>query len=171
MGEGFLSAYNGQTTDELLQLATSYRIDSILSAFEQAIMQKGPTLGPNETLNRAEQTVLAIEAMEREVNNGGWSQFFSNCPEWVAILLDSLERIGCTNAQAIASKAVDALGIRGELNETSVQRAIESESYKGKASRLEALTDQYYQNKESIDESLFEFIKTNRKEITLPSLT
>ena len=71
----WLDGYSGETIDELIALAGSHRIDSIVLAIEEALLRR--ELGE---LNEAETTVLAIEALEREVNNGGYHRFFGAAP-------------------------------------------------------------------------------------------
>lgn len=74
MSQDFFDGYDGQTTDELLALETTYRTDSLVLAFEAALR-----LEPDPAkLSREETWILAIEALEREVNNGGYDQFFLN---------------------------------------------------------------------------------------------
>ena len=63
----FLDAYGGQTTDELIALESEYRIDSLVLAFEAALDAKAEH-------SKQERVVLAVEAVEREVNNGGFTQ-------------------------------------------------------------------------------------------------
>jgi len=69
--------YAGQTTAELLALEGAYRIDSLVVAFETAIQQKLYREDAPEGSNE-ECIVLAVEVLEREVNNGGFDQFFRN---------------------------------------------------------------------------------------------
>jgi hypothetical protein len=69
----FFKSYSGETTEQLLGLVNEYRIDSLVLAFEQAIQLKAV----RAPISRQERYVLAIEALEREVNNGGYSQFSS----------------------------------------------------------------------------------------------
>lgn len=69
--------YAGQTTDELLALAGEYRIDSLVCAFDEALGRKELAFGM-DGLTPEERVVLAAEALEREVNNGGFDQLFVN---------------------------------------------------------------------------------------------
>ena len=69
--------YAGESAEQLLALTASHRLDSLAVAFETALGQKAFKLGDG-ALSVAERDVLAIEALEREVNNGGYGQFFSN---------------------------------------------------------------------------------------------
>src|SRR2546421_12023246 len=73
----WLDGYSGQTVQQLIALERDYRIDSLVLAFEQAMDQKAARVG-YENLTDAERTILAVEALEREVNNGGYGQFFVN---------------------------------------------------------------------------------------------
>ena len=67
-GERFLEAYGGQTTEQLLEMEDEYRIDSLVLAFEGAILGREP----EAPITLQERYVLAVEALEREVNNGGY---------------------------------------------------------------------------------------------------
>ena len=71
MSDDFLPSWAGQSTDELIALAGKYRIDSLVLAFEQAIHGKAD-------VSPKERWILAVEGLEREVNNGGYAQFFLN---------------------------------------------------------------------------------------------
>jgi ferredoxin-NADP reductase len=88
----FFKSYSGETTEQLLGLVNEYRIDSLVLAFEQAIQLKAV----RAPISRQERYVLAIEALEREVNNGGYSQFFLNSShEFVDTIEEALKAIGC----------------------------------------------------------------------------
>jgi hypothetical protein len=101
----WLEEYTGQTVEELIALEGKYRTDSLVLAFEQAIDQK-VAHGDSENLSEEEMIVLAIEAMEREVNNGGWGQFFINAGQFALVIVDALRRIGCPKTATIARRAM-----------------------------------------------------------------
>src|SRR5262249_52433074 len=101
----WLDRYNGETFDELVALEGTYRTDSLVLAFEQAMDQKAARVGENK-LTAEERVILAIEALEREVNNGGYGQFFVNTPEYAPIIVDALRRIGCPKVAEITDRAV-----------------------------------------------------------------
>jgi hypothetical protein len=136
-------------------------------------------------------TILAVEALEREVNNGGYSQFFTNSSgEFAPEIVDSLNRIGCPVTAGIT---VDALGAIGadESSSEQINAAVEhycalidphnqahrvARSPKVEAppmtSDLEAIEDalnecdqRYYAAGENIGGNLFEFICSNRRAI------
>jgi hypothetical protein len=156
----WLDGYSGQTVDELIGLEGHYRIDSLVLAFEQAIDQKAARVG-YEKLSEEELIILAVEAMEREVNNGGFDQFFINAPEYAPLLVNALRRIGCPQAAKISQKAV-----------TMVEKAprIENRTPEDDEKLMDVLDEcdnLYYKRPENIEESLFAFIKANRAKIAL----
>jgi hypothetical protein len=107
-----LESYSGKSVDELLAITNGNEIDFI-QAIEMAIQQKLERLG-EDNLSEEEVIVLAVEALEREVNNGGYSQFFVNSSrEYTPIIVHALGRIGCTETAKITERAVKAAGFSG----------------------------------------------------------
>ena len=156
-----------KTTQELLDLDDGQRRkDMIVMAFEEAIQGKLAREG-RESLNTAEMTVLAVEALEREVNNGGYSQFFLNSSaEFAPILVDSLERIDCPKAAAVAQSAIDALELP-DLNVEAIQTAIRIENREREA-KLATCDDAFFAYEEDITGGLLAFIRANRDLIRIP---
>jgi hypothetical protein len=159
-GSKWLEGYSGQSADELLALASEYRVDSIVLAFEQALQAKSE-------LNEAERTVLAVEAFEREVNNGGHHQFFLNTPEYAAHIVGALQRIGCAQTAGIARRAVDLLGVSGPADVDAVAAALQA----GGTRLLETLIDDcdgpFFDGSDPIADRLFEYLSRNRASIRL----
>ena len=161
----WLDGYSGQTTDELIALETTYRIDSLVTVFEHAIEQKAYREG-DDKLTAEERVVLAVEALEREVNNGGYSQFFINSSrEYGSIIVESLRQIGCNKTADITQNAVHVIEempiTDGEWEDGDL---IENDE---RDSALEQYNEQFYSSQESLEESLFTFIKANRSKIEL----
>lgn len=158
----WLDGYSGQTVDELISLEGKYRTDSLVLAFEQAIDQKASREG-GEQLSDQEFIILAIEAMEREVNNGGWGQFFVNSSVFAPIIVGALQDIGCPKTAEIAQEAVKIVE-----RQPIAEEEIENGSWEQNEQRQRALREcdnLYFAHPENIEESLFAFIKTNRKKI------
>lgn len=166
----FLEKYNGQSFDELIALENEYRIDSLCLAFEQAIQQKAERVGI-ENLTDEELAVLAVEAFEREVNNGGFDQFFFNSSgQFAPTLVDSLKRVGCRKTAGIARKAIGALDIRGELTAAAVEKVMWAEDDAAEERRsgtLDECDEKVYERSENIESHLYEFIRRNGDKITL----
>lgn len=159
-----LEGYNRESTDELIALESTHRVVSIVNAFHQAIEQKAARLG-DDALTAEERVVLAVEALEREVNNGGYSQFFSNSSnEYLPIIVEALERSGCHEAAKLTRTAIDAVGIdpaRPGLSDAMQKLppdVIET---------LEQCDARYYADVGDLAEPLFEFVKKERARIVL----
>ncbi len=159
----WLDGYSGQTVDELLALEGAYRIDSLVVAFAQALDQKAVRAGES-ALSTEERIIVAIEALEREVNNGGYRQFFLNSSrEFAPMIVDALVRIGCPKVAATTQDAIDALHAR-DLSPDAIEAALSSGA---NDDELNECDDAYYQAGEDIAGRLFAFIKANRTRIAL----
>ena len=157
----FLESYDGQSTDELIALEGKFRIDSIVLAFEAALDGK-------DAPSPAERAILAVEAMEREVNNGGFNQFFVNSSrEFAPYLVESLNLIGCPRTAELCQQALDLLGVE-DLFDTDALEDAACEADDALMERFNALDDAYYAGaEEPIASRLFEFIKRNRGDVSL----
>jgi Domain of unknown function (DUF4375) len=148
----WLDGYSGQTVEELLALEGRYRIDSLVLAFEEAIRRKRSA---RHALTDEERIILAIEALEREVNNGGYVQFFTNSSrEFAPTIVDSLRRIGCKKTASITQKT--------EALDAAMASEVEQ-----RLAKLNQCDEAYYENAEPIAEQLFAFIKRNKAGISL----
>src|SRR5713101_1442557 len=137
----WLKQYSGQTVEELLSLEGEYRIDSLVLAFEQAIEQKVTRRGSEET--SVERVVRAVEALEREVNNGGYLQFFVNSSvAFVPDIVASLRQINCPRTAEITQRAVDALRLP-KLTVAAIHSQTEVDD-EGRDEELSKCDDAYY---------------------------
>jgi len=162
----WLDEYSGQSTDELIALEGEYRTDSLVLAFEQAIDQKAVQIG-NDDLTDEERIILAVEALEREVNNGGYAQFFVNSSkEFAPIIVDALNRIGCVETAALTQEAIDALGIVGSLSVEAIDRVMDEQSDQ-RDQKLEVCDDKYYSVVGDLSKPLLGFIKRNKEQIII----
>jgi len=163
----WLDGYSGQTVDQLLALHPEYRIDSIVFAFEDALARRAQDHGLG-ALNEVEISVLAIEALEREVNNGGHHQFFLNTPEYAEHVVPALRRIGCARTADVAQKAIDLLRLPGPVTTSRVADALDNDA---KGSLIEILIEQcdapYFDEPEPIADRLFAYLSENRERIRI----
>lgn len=157
------NSYDGQTVDELIDLQSTHRIDSIVLAFEASLDSRKEA---GEKLTGVELIVLAIGAFDREVNNGGFSQFFYNSSvEYAPIIVNSLKAIGCDKLSELAQKAIDIIAV-----DVSTAEAVEDRMDPDDEDLEEALgelDDVFYDSEEIPAYALFDFIKNNRKNIRL----
>lgn len=162
-GEIFLESYSGESVDELIKLQKTHWIDSLVLAFESAL-STGKYSG--RKLSDTEIIILAVEALEREVNNGGYSQFFYNASvEYVNDIVSSLHAIGCHKTAGLTQKAIDCLGLENVNPETIEEKMFDQDE--AIESSLEELDNLFYQSDEGIAYKLFEYISKNRENIKL----
>jgi hypothetical protein len=158
----FLEEYSGQTVEELLSFEGQYHCDSLVLAFEQALRQKLDRCG-GHVLTSEERIILAVEALEREVNNGGYGQFFINSSrEFAPVTVSALLRIGCPKTAAVTQRAIDALHLAAlsvEAIDAAMEASEESEE------ELNQCDDSYYGSGEDVAGNLFAFIRTNQSRI------
>ena len=161
----WLAGYSGQTTDELIALDDVYRTDSIVLAIAQAVGARANRIGTN-ALTDAERVVLAVEALEREVNSGGYDSLFRYASDHVPLLVASLRAIGCDAVAALTEAAIALLEIDGPLTPESVRSAIESDDDE-RGDRLSDYDTAYNQVAGDLADPLFGYIKAHRGEISL----
>jgi hypothetical protein len=159
----WLEGYSSQTVDELIALEPAYRVDSLVLAFEQAIDQKAARVG-EQNLTEEERIVLAIEALEREVNNGGYGQFFVNASrDFAPMIVNALQRIGCPITAEITQKAVDAVHRMPMLPDEVADGSWENDEERSDA--LAECDSRFFEGTENIEQRLFAFIEGNRHKI------
>jgi hypothetical protein len=165
----FLQKYNGETIQELLAMKDTHRIGSLVLAVEEALMRKVKTrFGLLEILSEVELVVLAVEALEREVNNGGYKQFFWNSSrEFTSVIVRSLELIDCSKTAAITSDAITALALPKSFD-ADIVRDIAGELSEERRGRLAKCDARYFKRPENIEERLFAYIELHQKKIAIP---
>jgi hypothetical protein len=158
-------AYSGETTDELLAYPARAQRDSLVRAFEEGLQRKVSRSGQG-ALSQEERTILAVRALDREVNNGGYHQFFCNSSKRFAPdIVKSLSRIGCRRTAKITQRAINALRaapvtvarIEAAMRETNAERDRE----------LERCDEWFYRTPQGIPRRLFAFIKAKSECIRL----
>jgi hypothetical protein len=158
--------YDGESADDLFALSTTHRADSLVVAFETALGQKADSLGIT-ALTRPELDVLAIEALEREVNNGGYGQFFANSSnEFAATVVAALQRIGCPSTASITQRALTALPKGNPLTPESLSATMEQDD-PSRDKRLEECDQAYLDAREDIATALLRYLIKERASIQL----
>jgi hypothetical protein len=162
----FLASYSGESTEELINMGEDHRIDSLVMAFEEALGKKAYQLG-DAALSWPERVVLAVESLEREVNNGGYAQFYINSSkEYASVIVDALHAIACRDTAAVTLASIEALQISGSITESSIDEAM-ARADRTLLDRLAECDERYYELGENIAEKLFSFIRRNNDLIRL----
>ena len=156
-----MEGYGGQTIQELIALAGRFRIDSLVLAVDEAIGNKS-----EDQVSTVEKTILSVEALEREVNNGGFSQFFLNQSNvFSAAIVDDLNFINCRQTAAIVKSAIELLEVRSLSDLDAIRTSAQDES---KTEAWEELDEKFFSYPDPIADRLWEFIKKHHSQIQIP---
>lgn len=113
-----------------------------------------------KALTESEQVIFCMMGIEREVNNGGFDQFFFNSSgEYKIETLDSLRRIG---ASYTASLLEEAIRIVEDPNPPGEKEDEDDDYTDIQSERLNDLDDKFYEYKENLLELQLKFIKENQ---------
>jgi histone H3/H4 len=158
-------AYSGETTDELLGYPAQEQCDLLVRAFEEGLQRKISRSG-ERGLSKEERTVLAVRALDREVNNGGYDQFFRNSSKkFAAEIVQSLTRIGCRRTAKITQRAITALH-SGRVTVSRIEAAMRQPKEE-RDRELERCDQSFYRAPQGISRRLYAFIKANSIRIRL----
>jgi len=117
------------------------------------------------SFTRGERFVYAIEGMVREVNNGGWNQFFRNSSGALAFdLAPALEAVGSKKNLSIAQRALRIFGKPASLAEDERGKQVDKVTRDGENNPWDALEGEFYENPEDLDAMMIEFIARNQAE-------
>ena len=156
--------YSGESAGELFSLVGAYRVDSLVVAFEAALDEKAMSHGL-AALSEAERDVLAVESLEREINNGGYGQFFLNSSRvHVGQVVHALKRIGCPITAAITERAIASLPNATSLTPEAVL-AIMGQDDPTRDAMLNECDQAYYGSGENIAQHLLEYLLRQRDEV------
>ena|SRR5215469_1248198 len=159
----FFDEYSGETLEELLAYPSKGQYAPLARAFEKAIQQKVVQKG-KDCLSEEEGIVLAVRALDREVNNGGYDQFFCNSSrQYASTVVDALRQIGCDKAAAITQRALDALNV-SSLDPDLIAKAITKNDDR-RSEELNKCDRLFYQAHQEISKNLYLFVKRNKTRI------
>ncbi len=152
--------YNGQTIDELISLAPEYDVFEILFALERGLER---SLSLRGELSAAELFVLATLAFDREVNNGGFDQFFTNSSVGFApVIREALVAIGAFEIAEIIERAIIAIGST-DPDQIDVIMSTEDPT---RDSELDACDDAFFKAEPMgefvLEDKIFAFVKANK---------
>jgi len=156
--------YSGQSTAQILAHKGSHRIDSLLCAMEEGILLRQSKRGKRGTTD-VERIFLAVMALDREVNNGGYRQFFSNSTrEYAPAIAAALRKIGCEATAALTAKAIEALA-PDRVTAPAVYSAVLQRD--ARRDRQLGSFDRQYNQLDEIERRLFAFAEAHAPKIVL----
>lgn len=118
-----------------------------------------------EKLNKSQKTLIIIENLEREINNGGFNQFYFNSSGVFANeTVKCLKNIGANKTSQIVRKANNEWR-NGIVPKGRTERQKTLEKIEVKADLMwEKCNIEFYEYQDDITELLIEFVKGNRKD-------
>ncbi|HTB98664.1 MAG TPA: DUF4375 domain-containing protein [Terracidiphilus sp.] len=158
--------YSGQSSSEILALSDTHDHLSLLYAFEWGLQAKGRAIGGETSLNDEERLVLAVLALDREVSNGGFHQFFTNSSyRFAPIIAGCLRRIGCDATAAIAERAIAAVELPA-VEPAAIEKAIAKKN--PRRDRTFEACDKEYSSLTELVDKLFAFVRAHQSKIHVP---
>ena len=114
------------------------------SAYDKALVNLG--LNGLDSLSEAEKVVASVFALDVEVNNGGFDQFFVNSSGDLAFFVpQALRIIGAPNSATIAEKANAIFGELGPSSDSIVRGNVLQSFGEKYDEYLEALDSKFYE--------------------------
>ena len=115
-----------------------------------------------------ERYFYIIEGMMREVNNGGFSQFFFNSTGQLAdVLVSALEAINSLEAKKNARKAVDILGTPSSLEDNTRVQHLGKITNDFEQDLWEECDNAFYNLSEPLDTLMLDYVEKNINEFSI----
>ena len=118
-------------------------------------------------MDAAEQVFVCVYELEREVNNGGFDQFFRNLAgQYAGETAQALTAIGATSIAAIAREAVSLAFPDGRVPSDQDERAdVLDAAGDSLGTRLGELDGRFCEYPDDLTDLLFGYVQENRKSI------
>ena len=117
------------------------------------------------SLSNIEKNVIYIENLEREVNNGGIDQFFSNSSgNYAHETVTALEEIGAQKTSDLLKKAISVFPDGDVPKDREKRREVMEEIEDDSEDTWNELDDKFYEYEDDIPSLILSYIRSNRKE-------
>jgi hypothetical protein len=114
-------------------------------------------------LTEAEQTVYCIDGLEREVNNGGFAQFFLNSAgDQARETVAALRRIGADHTAHLLERAMEPFGGAGPSADRDARAGQLARIGKSADSLWRELDDAFYEYKDDLTGLLRSYVRGKR---------
>jgi Domain of unknown function (DUF4375) len=158
----------GTTTDEILSHENDAMKDNVLGALLRRLGQKSEKRGWDH-LNDTERRLIAVDALNEEVLDGGFKQYFStSLGADVQMALAGLKEMGATGTAEIVGRAMAQFPDNMPPADNE-QRAAIIEKIEATADPVwKKCDDAYYGSNENLDVLELAYAKKKRADIVLP---
>jgi hypothetical protein len=115
------------------------------------------------SFSQAERYVYAVQGMSREVNNGGFEQYFSNNSGALAFdLVPALKAMGSSENLTIAKQALARFGEPASLSSVDRDAHLSKITRNGEVKLWDDLDSAFYKNPEDIETMVLNYAQKNR---------
>jgi hypothetical protein len=161
----FFANANAQSEFNLEKVLKIERRDMIVMEIETYLNEKSEYGENIEKLNSSQQAFLFVENLEREVNNGGFNQFYFNSSgDFSQETVNALLEIGAEKTAEIIKKANSEFK-NGIVTKDRTERQNELEQIEKKAKENWNKCDsEFYEYKDDLIELLIAFVIKNKTE-------
>jgi hypothetical protein len=117
------------------------------------------------TQSGSQKVFSSIWALEAEVNNGGFSQYFFNeSRETAAFVVEALRSVGARQTAEICRKAIDTAFPAGLPSDLAVIRSVAADLSEESEGKLNELDRQFYLYPDNLTELLYAFVAAHPEE-------
>ena len=161
----FFSNANSQTEFDLEKVLKTERQDLIIIQIDSYLNEKSEYGDKIEKLNIYQKVFLFVENLEREINNGGFNQFYFNSSgDFSQETVDALLEIGANKTAEIVKKANSEFK-NGIVPKDRTERQSELELIEEKAEEIWNECDsEFYKYQDNLTELLIAFVIKNKTE-------
>nr|WP_255651237.1 DMP19 family protein [Cesiribacter sp. SM1] len=115
-------------------------------------------------LSAPEKVFVYIDYLDRQVNNGGFHQFFFNSTgEYAHEVLDAYEAIGAHKTADIIERAIKLFPVLPIPKDTLVRRTVMLDLTEEIEDAWNSLDDEFYKYEDDVLRLLIEFLRSNNK--------
>lgn len=139
--------------------------DDLVIALDEYISEKCEYGEEIDNLSYPERIFFITQAVEMEVNNGGFNQFFVNSSsDFAEEMVKAFEEIGAIHTAKICKKAIKALGrelppVGSDEREEVLGELVESDEIND---ILEECDDAFYEYEDDLEELNYAYVMKNK---------
>jgi hypothetical protein len=161
----FLANASSQTKFDLDKVLKIERRDMIVVEIDSYLNKKCEYGQKIDRLNESQKAILIVENLEREINNGGFNQFYWNSSgNYANETIDALIKIGANKTAEIVKKANSEFK-NGIVPKDREKRQDELELIEDKAKEnWNNLDSEFYEYNDDLTELLITFVIKNKSD-------
>jgi len=117
------------------------------------------------TQSGPQKVFSSIWALEAEVNNGGFSQyFFNDSRETAGFVVEALRTVGARQTAGLCTQAIDTAFSAGLPSDLAVIRSVAAEFSEETEAKLNELDRQFYLYPDDLTELLYAYVAAHPEE-------